>query len=321
MTIQNLTLSLASLVFIFSLSAQTVSDFEGFTLGGGFDDGAANPLGYDFIDGNVAFENYYDTSWGGYWSGGFAISSVKDSSTAGFTNLFACFPGTGQGPSSNYAVANNFAKAKLQGNAKGKLIDGLYISNSTFAVLSMRNGDNFAKKFGGADGNDPDWFKIEVFGLKDGNATDTVEFYLADFRFSDNSQDYIVEDWQWLDLKPLGNVDEVLFVLSSSDTGSQGMNTPAFFAIDNFKTLDSGLDLDIAPMASFSVYPNPAQNHINFSEGNEDLDIEIFNASGEIVWTGKINNRGIDISNWKKGMYLLRGSKSGKSIHHRFIVE
>jgi Domain of unknown function (DUF4465)/Secretion system C-terminal sorting domain len=62
----------------------------------------------------------------------------------------------------------------------------------------------------------------------------TVETYLADFRNSDNSFDYILQNWRWVDLRLLGAVDSVVFSMASSDNGGFGMNTPAYFVIDEF---------------------------------------------------------------------------------------
>ncbi|HWB64128.1 MAG TPA: DUF4465 domain-containing protein, partial [Chitinophagales bacterium] len=88
-------------------------------------------------------------------------------------------------------------------------------------------------------GNDPDWFKLTVKAWYNGTLKNAaVDFYLADYRFSNNTQDYIVRDWRWVDLTSLGNVDSLAFFLSSSDTGSFGMNTPAYYCIDNFTTAD-----------------------------------------------------------------------------------
>ena len=113
-------------------------------------------------------------------------------------------------------------------------ISGVYVTNTTWAALSMKDGDAFAKQFGGDSGNDEDWFKLTCKGItKDGTYTDVYDFYLADFRFSDNAQDYILEEWTWLDLSGLGDIVGLEFSLSSSDTGGYGMNTPAYFAIDD----------------------------------------------------------------------------------------
>lgn len=316
------TLFVLIMIMVFGkISAQTTSDFESFAVTDTFMNGLSNPLGHTFLDGNVAFENYYDTSFGGYWSGGFAISGVKDSTTPGFTNLYGCFPAEGQGGSSNYAMGNNFSMAILNGNAAGKMLDGLYITNSTFAALSMQNGDNFAKKFGGTDGNDPDWFKLQVFGQKGGVFNDTVEFYLADFRFNDNSQDYIVKDWQWLDLKPLGNVDTLVFYLTSSDNNQLGMKTPAFFAIDNLKTLDSGLDLEQNEINRVSVYPNPVEDRLFFKGLEENNNVEIVDLSGKIVWIGTIDENGLNVSQFRKGLYFYKTKSQEASSIGRFIIK
>ena len=53
------------------------------------------------------------------------------------------------------------------------------------------------------------------------------------FRFVDNAQDYIVDDWTWVDLTGLGPIVGLEFTMSSSDVGEFGMNTPSYFAMDN----------------------------------------------------------------------------------------
>ena len=60
-----------------------------------------------------------------------------------------------------------------------------------------------------------------------------MDFYLADFRFADNSLDYIVRDWRFVDLSGLGVVSRLEFDLASSDSGAFGINTPAYFAMDS----------------------------------------------------------------------------------------
>jgi hypothetical protein len=96
----------------------------------------------------------------------------------------------------------------------------------------MRDGDQFAKKFGGDSGNDEDFFKLEIQGFRGTVATGSVDFFLADYRFANNSQDYLVDQWARVNLSSLGAVDSLKFALSSSDLGQFGMNTPAYFAMD-----------------------------------------------------------------------------------------
>ena len=108
------------------------------------------------------------------------------------------------------------------------------VSNTTYAALSMLQGDSFAKKFGGDSGNDADFLKLTFIGLNAANQeTGRVDFYLADYRFADNSLDYVIGSWTSVNLSSLGTVAALKFELSSSDNGDFGMNTPAYFAIDN----------------------------------------------------------------------------------------
>jgi hypothetical protein len=220
---------------------QTIAGFEDLTLEADtFWTGS--DLSGGFASGNGYFKNNYNTNFSS-WSG-FVYSSKTDTTTAGYGNQYSAITGVGYNNSPNYVVANEYGNAKinLTGAAGGgKLVKGFYVTNTTYAYTAMRDGDMFAKKFGGTNGADPDWFRLTVKGYSGGAMkSESVEFYLADFRNADNTQDYIVRDWQWVNLQALGNVDSLQFFLESTDTaGGFGMNNPAYFAIDNFITADT----------------------------------------------------------------------------------
>ncbi len=220
--------------------AQTVSSFESLPLAQDtFWNGSEMPNGTFFSDGNGVFPNFYSSDFGGYWGGGWAYSSMRDSTTAGFTNLYSAITGIGFEGSQNYAVGTFNPIINVSPSAIGKVVSGFYITNATYAALSMRDGDAFAKKFGGDSGNDPDWYKITLRSYTQGVLShDSVEMYLADFRFMNNDSDYILKTWEWVDLTSLGNTDSLQIFLSSSDNGAFGMNTPAYFCIDDFTTAD-----------------------------------------------------------------------------------
>ena len=101
----------------------------------------------------------------------------------------------------------------------------------------MRDGDGFAKKFGGVSGNDPDFLKLTITGFNGAAATGSVDFFLADYRFANNAQDYIVKAWTFVDLSSLGAVTRLGFDLTSTDNGPFGMNTPGYVAIDTLTTV------------------------------------------------------------------------------------
>ena len=115
-------------------------------------------------------------------------------------------------------------------------VRSINVCNSTYTALSMKNGDSFTKKFGGSTGNDKDWFKMTVVGFNAaGDSVKSVSFYLADYRFDDNSKDYIVNKWTTVDLSSLGKINKMTFRFASTDNNNWGMNTPAYVCFDNLK--------------------------------------------------------------------------------------
>ncbi|MBS1594708.1 MAG: DUF4465 domain-containing protein [Bacteroidetes bacterium] len=243
------TLVLLCVLFL-STEAQNRATFDNFSLpANSYYDGS--DLSGGFLSGDAYFYNRYDTTYQ-FWASGFIYSNVKNDTTAGYTNEYAAATAGGVFGSDNYAVANSAGgniTVGLRGFAPGHPVFGFYLTNSTYAYLSMKNGDAFAKKFGGVSGNDPDWFKVTVKGWRNGaQTTDSVDAYLADFRSANNTDDYILKSWRFVSLLNLGNVDSLSFSLSSTDNGSFGMNTPAYFCIDNFMTTD-GATIVTAPTA------------------------------------------------------------------------
>lgn len=98
------------------------------------------------------------------------------------------------------------------------------VTNTAYDYYSMSEGDSFAKKF-----ENGDWLKLIAHGVAADGSEKTAEFYLADM---DNGG--IITDWQLFDLTPLGTVQYIYFTMESSDTGQLGMNTPSYFALDQF---------------------------------------------------------------------------------------
>ncbi len=192
-----------------------------------------------WTSGGVYFGNSFDERFGGFWNG-FAYSRVRDVTTAGFTNQYAAYhlPGVGSDVSGtgNYAIAyaGNQTFFNLPSLSR---IESVFLTNSTYSALSMLNGDSFSKKFGGDDGNDPDFFAVVFNGFDGLNGTGNLmgsnRVYLADYRFDDNSLDYLIDQWTEFEMDSLGAVRSVSLVFESSDVGQFGINTPTFVAMDN----------------------------------------------------------------------------------------
>jgi hypothetical protein len=195
-----------------------------------------------FTSGNATFNHEYSADFGS-WTG-WTYSNETDTTTEGYENQFSAYTGGGQGGSANYALSyvnidytTYQTVASVATLAAPSTVAGAYFTNTTYAALSMLNGDGFAKRFGGVTGNDADFFKLTITGLNSlGQQTGSVDFFLADYRFADNSKDYIVNQWTYVDLSSLGTVSSLTFNVASSDVGPYGLNTPAYFAIDQLTT-------------------------------------------------------------------------------------
>ncbi|EMI54405.1 DUF4465 domain-containing protein [Rhodopirellula sallentina] len=257
-----------------SLHADVVVDFESFDLFGEADGYLSGPAPNAVTDPNgayggpdqvgsyesdgVRFQNVVN-AFGS--ESGFSISNTTDTTSGSYLNESSAIAGGGAEGSSQYAVAFGYHEpggsfyhpyfAGVPFDAtnidhlmnlptiflpEGATAVSALITNTTYAALSMQTGDDFSKQFGGTTGDDPDYLKLSVYGVDAAGQTldSEVEFYLADYRFDDNSQDYIVDTWEFLDLSPLDEAISLHFNLESSDTNANGMNTPGYFALDNF---------------------------------------------------------------------------------------
>ena len=301
---------------------QNVGDFENLTLSsesywdGSDMSGLHNNSVFttNFSSGDYNFSNSYDTTWGaasGYWSSGWAYSNMTDSTTSGFTNQYSAKPGGGHPiGGANYAIGKPNSTIVFN-NPIGLSIN---ITNSTYAANSMRDGDAFAKKFTNAD---QDYFKLHIYGYSNGSIADSTEFYLADFTHADSTLDYIVTDWQYVELLP-GPYDSVSFDLSSSDVGAFGMNTPAYFCIDNVGNFP--LSSNTINQEIINIYPNPSSDFIYInSKDSDNYTISLFNILGEIIIDKKINLQQLNLSNLPNGQYFLKIESESGIINEKIL--
>ena len=257
------------------------------------------PLGtqdfYNGSDGAGGFESlgsWFNNFNSGYWMG-WSYSQTTDTTTAGPSNQYSAFTGAGFDGSTKYGVAYNgldsgsgiLPEITLPAGAEPQ---GVQVTNTTYAALSMLQGDQFAKQFGGLSGNDPDYFLLTVEGR---NAAETVlgtvDLYLADYRFADPSQDYILDEWTELDLTSLAGlgVEKLVFRLESSDNSIFGMNTPAYLAIDN-------LDLELAATpGDFDISGNVDAADLAIWETNYGNTVAVTFSDGDANENGFVDGK------------------------------
>ncbi|OJW12362.1 MAG: hypothetical protein BGO49_21140 [Planctomycetales bacterium 71-10] len=211
-----------------------------------------------FSSGGIDFVNRVMP---GYWEG-FAYSNQVDMETEGFTNQFSVY-NVAAHSGSNFGVAfgyhdlratntgnepfNPLDIAHLEGLSyftlpENAIIQGMYITNATYAALSMLRGDSFTgRPLGGENGEFPDWFKVTAYGTDaSGNVlTDAmgaaigVDFYLGDNR--DLTGAVIVDSWKYMDLSALAGAERLYFNVSGTleTADGYGFASPAYFAVDD----------------------------------------------------------------------------------------
>lgn len=276
-----------------------------------------------YIDAGVSLSAAFQRFPGGFSSWGpFAISSVSDTVTPGFANQFAARPGSGYNGSDAYAVSfGNGAKMKLTEGAIGQVVEGMYITNSTYTYYVIRDGNMFSEAFGGESGNDPDYFLLTIKGYRDGAlTTDSVNFTLADYRFEDNSQDYVVDEWTYVDLSGLGAVDSLEFSYFSTDVGMFGINTPLYFCMDNITTAGDPSSLnELADYPEIQLYPNPVHDQLNLTTTSGLTGLyQIVDLYGRTVKAGQLNGS-IAVNELPKGQYQLLLQSDRGVVVRRFI--
>lgn len=171
------------------------------------------------------FSNTFDTSFGGFYSG-FAISNTVDTTTPGFGNQYAAFPGSGAGGSSNYLInsdAGSTATASL-------LFESIDVANTTYTALAVLGDDgNASPIISGPLADSDGYLDLIITGSNSAAPVDQVVVSLADYR---NGADFLAADWRTIDVSALQS-NQLTFSFEGSDVGQFGLNTPAYFALDN----------------------------------------------------------------------------------------
>ncbi|MBP3712840.1 MAG: DUF4465 domain-containing protein [Bacteroidaceae bacterium] len=182
-----------------------------------------------FTSGGYAFNSGCMSDYG-YWYW-FGYASSTETKYESLDDQWNNVLGGGYNGSATYGVA--FAAAfngpcYVEMLGEPTIVPGFYITNSSYAYNSLTGGDAYAKKFGLGD-----WFKLTITGYDaEDKVTQTKDYYLADLR--DEKTAYIINDWRYVDLSCLGKVAKIGFELTSTDNGTYGMNTPAYFCFDDF---------------------------------------------------------------------------------------
>ena len=280
--------------------------------------GSRGKATYNFSQGefNLHLNTDWDTSFGGYWAGGWALSNLKYTTeeTSDFSkHLYASKPGKGSEESGNvYAVGTDGSYIQNK-DPLNQSIAGCYISNSTYAYNSMKLGDNFAKKF---ESNDS--FALIVDFYLSGKEVGSQKVWLADYRSASADDHFILDPWQWVTFQ-YANADSIVFLFESSDMGDWGINTPKYFCLDEVQ-LVSGAEIEesLDPL-NIGVYPIPFKEFIQIDTKEEIENIQLLDLSGKAQPISLENNKRLKTSMIPSGAYILTVLTKDGRMHHQKV--
>ncbi len=188
-----------------------------------------NKVGYYWKD-NIEIDPFViNHTFSGFGFGeGFTFSSCTDDKTPGYTNLSAI---TKKGVSTNaYLISNSGEWNTTLSDISLK--DGIafrptkcYVTNSTYAYLAIKDQNDGNETPLVSKWTDKDQFILIITGYNNNTPVNSMSVKLA------NGMD-ILNTWKEVDLTPLGLVTKINFTVSSTDQGPYGMNTPAYFCLD-----------------------------------------------------------------------------------------
>ena len=223
--------------------------FENVTLPtGGNTPGVRIGQSYESSNGYV-FQNHY-TNEGGYeYNAGYTVSNNNDTKTAGYNNQYSVY-------SASAISGNKFLiyNPPYGSEAYIERKDGqafypymVSIAPTTYTMLSVLNGDDYAKKFTATDS-----LTITFYGCdSDGKIIETKKCAfnmiknLGLMHYDSNgwtyqSFTYLQPSnnlWMPIPLYTIGKVYKILIKIDSSDKSAYGVNTPQYLALDDFTTV------------------------------------------------------------------------------------
>lgn len=241
-----------------------------------------------FVSGGVAAYTMV-SDWGTYgigYSSTQIVNYASNAVVADYSDSYLPMAADSVAHGKNYASVNimgAFEQIKL---TKTQL-KGMAVTNTAFNVNAFLNGDYMSVEEAGTGlpFHQDDYFKLIIKGLNGDTVTGTVEFYLADYRTAGDWK--YAENWQWVDLASLGEVDGLQFELEGTKKNNFGMTTAAYFCMDNIGGAKA--DCALGEMTKMTPAGISNVNAVKAEKIMRDGQIEIikngvrYNVTGQIV--------------------------------------
>ena len=186
----------------------------------------------------------------------------------------------------------------------GKLYNpqSVYVNLNSYTFYSVLLGDGYARAF-----TNNDQLTLTIHGVASDETEKTVEVSLASCSNGDLTT---ARGWKYVDLTPLGTVNEIYFTLTTTDTGEYGANTPQYFCIDKLCVVpaeESAAGILSAERASIS-YDRTSRT---VSVSGADFSA-VYDATGAKVMQS--DEKSFSLSSLAAGVYVVKAGNSSIKI-------
>lgn len=177
----------------------------------------------------LPFENNNKEAEVTNWNG-FVLSKNTNKTKTDSTNQFSVYDTGGSGGSKVFVVFKQGGKNKISFNdGSTHTFSSIDVNNTTLAFSIMKKTTLFDLK------EKDDFYELDIYGY-DANGTridNPITTRLADYRFSDNNDKFILDEWKTVKLEDLGKVSALEFQLRSSAENDEENTLPMDVCLDN----------------------------------------------------------------------------------------
>ena len=194
---------------------------------------------YEWTDDATSLHSKLNNAYGSwaYWSGGAAVSNYHcDIAEGGYEKQLSLPTETAAHSGDNFIVTYGYSDGSQFGSdsrpvfdfadGKARKIKGLWITNNSYFLHSLNEGDSFNSSATDATFIDVTFEGFDAAGISQGK----IKSRIQDGKKS-------LTDWAYVDLSSLGEIStlKINFEFSEDQGGQYGFNAPAYIAIDDIE--------------------------------------------------------------------------------------
>ena len=186
----------------------------------------------------------------------------------------------------------------------GSLYDpqSVYVNLNSYTFYSVLLGDGYARAF-----TNNDELTLTIHGVAADETEKTIDVSLASCSNGDLTT---ARGWKFVDLTPLGTVNELYFTIATTDTGAYGANTPLYFCLDKLCVIPAE--------RSAAAFVGADSTDISYDRVSKTITLSgadfaaVYDSLGAKVFQS--DERSFSIASLPAGVYVVKAGNSSIKI-------